>query len=374
MANQSLPPNEFARALGALMDKHGLPPELLLRAVEDALAAAYRRESNPPYPIVVHIDPVSGQQQLFAVRQVAPRVRDEGREISLATARQTYPEAKERDEVEVQLPLPEGWGRLAAGAFKQIVQQKLRDAEQSHTYDRFTDMEGELVSGVVTRVDDGTVYVGLGGAEGELPPAEQVAGETYRTGQRIRAYLSRVQRSARGTQLVLSRTDRGLLRRLLELEVPEIHAGTVELKAIAREAGSRSKVAVASRQERIDPIGACIGVRRVRIQNIVTELGGEKVDIIIWRPEPGAFVASALSPATVTSTEVRESEKKVVVTVPSNQLSLAIGKEGQNARLASRLTGWRIDIHATDVAPEEPAPASGVLATAGAAPRPAGRE
>jgi N utilization substance protein A len=206
----------------------------------------------------------------------------------------------------------------------------------------------------VTRVDAGTVFVSLGGAEGELPATEQIAGEQYTVGRRVHAYLARVQRGARGTQLVLSRTDRALLRRLFELEVPEIHSGLVEIKAIAREAGSRSKVAVASRQEGIDPVGACIGVKRVRIQNIVNELAGEKVDIIVWQADPGAYVASALSPATVCSTEVREAEKKVVVTVPVNQLSLAIGKEGQNARLASRLTGWRIDIHAATATPKDP--------------------
>jgi N utilization substance protein A len=343
-----------------------LPPELWLRAVEDALATAYRRETNPPHPIVVRVDPENGQQRLYAVKQVVARVRDEGREISLASARQSFPEAAERDEVEVQLPLPESWGRIAGLAFKQIVQQKLRDAAESHTFDRFADLEGELVSGVVTRVEEGTVFVSLGGAEGELPPAEQVAGESYRPGQRLRAYLARVQRGLRGTKLLLSRADRGLLRRLLELEVPEIHAGVVELKAIAREPGSRSKVAVAARQEGIDPVGACIGVRRVRIQNIVNELNGEKVDIIVWRPDAGAYVASALSPASVSATEVREAERKVVVAVPANQLSLAIGKEGQNARLASRLTGWRIDIHADEPRAGGTVEAPAALALAGA--------
>jgi transcription termination/antitermination protein NusA len=219
-----------------------------------------------------------------------------------------------------------------------------------------------------------TLYIALGGAEGEMPPAEQIPTETYKVGQRLRAYLTKVQRGARGTQLVLSRTDRGLLRRLFELEVPEIHAGTVDIKAIAREPGSRSKIAVATRQEGIDPVGACIGVRRVRIQNIVNELGGEKVDIIVWQADPGAYVASALSPATVSGVEVREAEKKVVVTVPANQLSLAIGKEGQNARLASRLTGWRIDIHAAPSAAEEPASAPADAVEAGTMLLTAGKE
>ena len=355
MATQTLPASEFARALDALKEKHGLPPALLLHAVEEALAAAYRREFNPAHAMAVHIDPTSGQQHLYAVRQAVLRVRDEGREITLVAARRSFPEAREHDEVEIELPLPESWGRIAALAFKQIVQQKIRDAEQSHTYDRFTDLEGELVSGVVTRVEEGTVFINLGGAEGEMPAAEQIPGEQYKVGQRLHTYLAKVQRGARGTHLILSRSDRTLLRRLFELEVPEIHAGTVEIKAIAREAGSRSKIAVASRQEGLDPIGACIGMRRVRIQNIVNELGGEKVDIIVWQADPGAYVASALSPASVTATEVREVEKKVVVAVPPNQLSLAIGKEGQNARLASRLTGWRIDIHASEATTTEPA-------------------
>lgn len=368
MATQALPSSEFARALDALKEKHGLPPALLLRAVEEALVVAYRREFNPVCPIVVHIDPEDGRQRLFAVKQAVFRVRDEGREVALPVARRTFPAAQEHDEVEIELPLPESWGRIAALAFKQIVQQKLRDAEQAHTYDRFNDLEGELVSGVVTRVDAGAVFVSLGGAEGELPASEQVASEKYAVGQRVHAYLARVQRAVHGTQLILSRTDRTLLRRLFELEVPEIHSGLVEIKAIAREPGSRSKVAVASRQEGIDPVGACIGVKRVRIQNIVNELAGEKVDIIVWQADPGAYVASALSPATVCSTEVREAEKKVVVTVPANQLSLAIGKEGQNARLASRLTGWRIDIHAAAVTPNAAAapPAGPATVDAGA--------
>ncbi|MGI8913640.1 MAG: transcription termination factor NusA [Chloroflexota bacterium] len=373
MATQSPPTNEFALALVALKEKHGLPPAVLLRAVEEALAAGYRREYNPPYPIAVHIDPEKGQQRLCAVKQVVLRVRDEGREITLLAARRTFPEAQEHDEVEVVLPLPESWGRISALAFKQIVQQKIRDAEQANTYDRFADLEGELVSGIVTRVDEGTLFVGLGGAEGEMPPSEQIPSEQYKVGQRLQAYLTKVQRSVRGTHLILSRTDRGLLRRLFELEVPEIHAGTVEIKSIAREPGSRSKIAVASRQEGIDPVGACIGVRRVRIQNIVNELGGEKVDIIVWQSEPGAYVASALSPATVCGTEVRDTEKKVVVTVPANQLSLAIGKEGQNARLASRLTGWRIDIHAQAVPEDDPAADTG-LALFDPSPAIAGKE
>lgn len=378
MVSQTLPPHDFARALGALTEKHSLPPELLLQAVEAALAAAYRREFNPPYPVAVHVTPETGRQRLYAVKHVVPHVHDEGREIGVTVARAMFPDAAERDEVEVELPLPESWGRIAALAFKQIVQQKIRDAEQSHTYDRFSELEGELVSGIIARLDGGTVYLGLGGAEGEIPPAEQVATEQYRPGQRLHAYLQKVQRSIHGTRLILSRTDRGLLRRLLELEVPEVHAGTVEIKSIAREPGSRSKVAVTSRQEGIDPVGACIGVRRVRMQNIVNELNGEKVDIIVWQADPGAYVASALSPATVCTTEVLEPEKKVVVTVPANQLSLAIGKEGQNARLASRLTGWRIDIHpaeaptsTTDRTQEKP---HVELATAGTARATVGKE
>ena len=372
MANQSLPPTEFARALAALKEKHDLPPVLLLHAVEDALAAAYRREFEPRHEVAVHIDPESGQQRLYAVKEVVGRVRDEAREISLAVAHQQFPDATEHDEVEVELPLPESWGRLAAQAFKHIVQQKLRDAEAAHTFRRFSDMQGELVSGIVTRLDGATVYVGLGGAEAELPPEGQVPSERYKQGQRLRAQLLKVQRGLRGTQLLLSRSDRGLLRRLLELEVPEVHAGTVEIKSIAREPGARSKVAVAARQEGLDPVGACIGVRSVRIQNIVNELNGEKVDLILWHADPGAYVASALSPATVLATQVLEPERKVVATVPANQLSLAIGKEGQNARLASRLTGWRIEIHAAEPA-QAPADADGLLAAA-AAPAEAGKE
>jgi N utilization substance protein A len=358
MPGQSAPPADFARALLDLKGKYELPPELILHAVEEALATAYRKEFDPHFPVTVKIDPETGRQKVYAVKTVVPRVRDEAREIGLPFARRKFPEAQENDEVEIELAQPESWGRIAALTFKQTVQQRIRDAEHAHTFTRFADQEGELVTGVVTRVDasNGMVYVGLGGTEAILPAGEQMPGEKYAQRQHIQAYLMDVQRSGHSTQLTLSRTHKGLLRRLLELEVPEVLSGTVEIKSIAREAGSRSKVAVLARQEGLDPIGACVGLHSTRINNIVAELHGEKVDIITWFAEPGAFVASALRPAVAVSTEVLEAEHKVVVTVPVHQLSLAIGKEGQNARLAARLTGWRIDIKAGEVAVAAPDP------------------
>ncbi|MCL4541184.1 MAG: transcription termination factor NusA, partial [Chloroflexi bacterium] len=345
---------EMMRALRQLAEKYELPRETVLSAVEEALTEAYRREFAPPGIITVRIDPITGKQQLYTVKTAVRRVHDPHREIALSEAQHLQPNAVEHEAIFIETDLPESWGRVAAMAFRHLVQQKMHSAKQRYAFERFSEQEGELVSGFITRIDpaSGSVFVDIGGSEAELPKEEQVPTETYTSGQHLRAYLLYVRREehsgSMATRLRLSRTTRSLLRRLLELEVPEIHTGAVEIKGIAREPGSRSKVAVWAHQEGLDPVGACVGIRSVRIQNLVKELHGEKVDIILWDPDPGMFVAHALSPATTLSTEVREHEKKVIVEVPADQLSLAIGKEGQNARLASRLTHWNIDIHPAD--------------------------
>jgi N utilization substance protein A len=248
---------------------------------------------------------------------------------------------------------PQNAGRIAAQTAKQVVLQRLREAEREIVFEEFSDRENEIVTGVVQRIEPKQITLDLGRTEGVLPSTEQVRGEHYRTGQRVKVYILGVHRTAKGPQVVVSRTHRNLLRRLLELEVPEMHQGAIELKAIAREAGQRSKIAVAARQEGIDPIGSCVGLRGIRIQNIVNELNGEKIDVVEWAAEPSAFIANALSPAQVESVTINTADNVAVVVVPDRQLSLAIGREGQNARLAAKLTGWRIDIKSTSIAEAE---------------------
>jgi len=239
---------------------------------------------------------------------------------------------------------PANAGRIAAQTAKQVVLQRLREAEREVVYEEYSGKEGDIVSGQVQRMEGRNVIIDLGKTEAVLPPPEQVRTEHYRTGQRVKVLLAEVHKAAKGPQVVVSRTHKDLLRRLFELEVPEIFKGIVEIKSIAREAGYRSKVAVWSRQEGVDPVGACVGMRGIRIQNVVNELNGERIDVVQWDPEPSRFVANALSPAQVVSVDTREAENTAEVVVPDRQLSLAIGKEGQNARLAAKLTGWRIDI------------------------------
>ncbi|MCK4963535.1 MAG: transcription termination/antitermination protein NusA, partial [Dehalococcoidia bacterium] len=281
-------------------------------------------------------------------------VTDPGRELSLDEAKKINKHAQLDEDLKVEAT-PQNAGRIAAQTAKQVVLQRLREAERELVFEEFSDRESEIVTGIVQRIEPRQITLDLGRTEGVLPASEQVRTEHYRMGQRLKVYLVEVHRTGRGPQVLVSRTHRNLLRRLLELEVPEIHSGVVELKAIAREAGHRSKIAVAARQQGIDPIGSCVGLRGIRIQNIVNELNGERIDIVEWHPDPATFIANALSPAPVDSVAVNSEQKVATVVVPDRQLSLAIGREGQNARLAARLTGWRIDIKSASVAEAEEA-------------------
>jgi N utilization substance protein A len=263
---------------------------------------------------------------------------------------------------------PSHGGRIAAQTAKQVVLQRLREAEREMVFEEFSNREGDIVTGVIQRLEPKHAVVDLGKTEAILPAAEQVRSEHLRGGQRMKFYLLEVHRSIKGPQLILSRTHKNLLKRLFELEVPEIHRGTVEIKSIAREAGYRSKVAVSARQEGVDPVGSCVGLRGIRIQNIVNELNGERIDVIQWDPEASKFVANALSPAQVLTVRISEDDNTASVIVPDRQLSLAIGKEGQNARLAAKLTGWRIDIKPESAMQEVLAPAAAAAATSTAAP------
>jgi N utilization substance protein A len=321
------------------------------------LISAYKRNFGAATNIEVRIDQDTGQVRVYAVKEVAEEVTDPKLEISLEEARAIEPEAQFGETVFIE-STPKDFGRIAAQTAKQVILQRIREAEREALYSSFADSAGEIAHGTIQSIDyhSNDVIVNIEGAEALLPSREQVPSERYRRGVRIRAYVLDVRKGSRGPQITLSRRTPALLRRLLELEVPEIFHGSVEIKAIAREAGSRSKVAVHATQEGVDPVGSCVGVRGGRIQNVVNELGGEKIDVVQWNPEMGIFIANSLSPAKVMNVILDnglESSKTATVIVPDRQLSLAIGKEGQNARLAAKLTGWRIDIKSATEAAEE---------------------
>ena len=338
---------DFVGALLQLNAEKQVSREQLIRTVEDAIAAAYRRVANEE-DIHVHIDADSGAIRVYRARIATTDPIDEDQQLThftLDEARRYKADARPGELVEMEQLDGDTFGRIGAQTAKQVVLQRLREAERDAVFDQFADREGELVTGTVNRVEPRAMILDMGkGVESILATTEQSPLEHYRIGQNVKAYVLEVRRTPRGPALFVSRTHKGFLKRLFELEVPEIHNGTVEIRAIAREAGSRSKVAVASRQDGLDPVGATVGQRGARVQAVVAELGGEKIDVIPWNDDPAAFVANALSPAQVLSVDIDQEHRIANVTVPERMLSLAIGREGQNARLAARLTGWRIDI------------------------------
>jgi N utilization substance protein A len=334
-----------------------LAQDVVLEAVEASLISAYKRNFGAATNIEVHIEADTGEVRVFAAKEVVDDVADQKNQISLPEARRIESDVELGQTLLIE-STPRDFGRIAAQTAKQVILQRIREAERDVLYKTFAESAGEIAHGTIQSIDyhSGDVVVNLEGAEAILPSREQVPGERYRRGQRLRAYVVDVRRGPRGPQITLSRRSPALLQRLLELEVPEIFSGAVEIKAIAREAGSRSKVAVHATQEGVDPVGSCVGVRGGRIQNVVNELSGEKIDVVQWDPEVGAFIANALSPAKVMNVLLSngiEGDKTATVIVPDRQLSLAIGKEGQNARLAAKLTGWRIDIKSATEAAEE---------------------
>jgi len=349
--------SDFMLAMNQLCAERKLSREVVLEAVEAALISAYKRNFGGATNIEVNFDPNSGEVSVYAIKDVVEDVQDPKSEMRLADAIRIDPEAEVGGTVSIE-STPRNFGRIAAQTAKQVILQRIREAERDAQYASFADSAGEIAHGTIQSVDfhSHDVIVNLEGAEALLPAREQVPNERYRRGSRLRAYVLDVRRGSRGPQITLSRRSPALLRRLLELEVPEIFNGTVEIKAIAREAGSRSKVAVHATQDGVDPVGSCVGVRGGRIQNVVNELGGEKIDVVQWDPDMGTFIANALSPAKVMNVLLEdnsETGKTGTVIVPDRQLSLAIGKEGQNARLAAKLTGWRIDIKSVSEAAEE---------------------
>jgi N utilization substance protein A len=335
---------DFVGALLQLNAEKQVSREQLIGAVEDGIQSAYRRVAGDE-DIHVRIDAESGRIRVYRARLVVEAIEDELTQITVEDAKAFDANAKPGDVVETEQLDGDVFGRIGAQTAKQIVLQRIREVERDQVFDQFASREGELITGTVNRVEPRAIILDVGkNTEAILATTEQSALEHYRIGQNVKAFVLEVRRSVRGPQIFVSRTHKGFLRRLFELEVPEIHSGTVEIKAIAREAGSRSKVGVASRQEGLDPVGATVGQRGARVQAVVAELAGEKIDVIPWSDDPAVFVANALSPAQVLSVDIDEEHRIASVTVPERMLSLAIGREGQNARLAARLTGWRIDI------------------------------
>ncbi len=340
--------SEFLLAFNQICSERNLPKEIVLEALTTALVSAYRRNINASSAqnVTAVIDGTTGGGHIYAEKEVTEVVQDERTEVSLEDARKVVPDAKLGDMVMVE-STPEGFGRIAAQTAKQVILQRIREAERDAQYNLYAEREGEIINGVVQSVGGQGITLNLGRTEALLPKKEQVPGERYQLHQRLRAYVMEVRKSSRGPQIIVSRGHKNMLRRLLELEVPEIFSGTVEIKSIAREAGARSKIAVAAVQAGIDPVGACVGMRGVRIQSIVNELGGEKIDVIEWSDDSATYIQKALSPARVLTVHPDDDPKEgkiALVVVPDDQLSLAIGREGQNARLAAKLTNWRIDI------------------------------
>lgn len=344
--------HDFMNALDELRKRHGIDRETLLEAIESAVKSAYRRNfGSAGQDVEVRLDRETGSIRIGVYREVVEEVTDDAREISLEDAREMDRGYEIGDRVEFEVA-PERFARIAAQTAKQVITQRVREAERERVYQDFIEKEGDMITGLAQRVHQGSVLIDLGKTESILEPSEQIPGERFREGDRVKLYIAEVNRTTKGPQVVLSRTHPQLIKRLLELEVPEVHDGQVEIVDIVREAGARSKVAVRSTEPNVDPVGACVGQRGNRVQNVVREIKGEKVDIVRWSPLEEEYIANALSPADVLQVVLHEDSKLAQVIVPDDQLSLAIGKAGQNARLAARLTGWKIDIKSRSEAEE----------------------
>lgn len=367
--------NEFNSAITQICEEKGINKDRVMQTVEAALAAAYKKDyGKKSQNIRAEIDGVSGGVKFFLIKEVVdetsrefvvfdeegereermeevvdgeeklPRFNPE-RDITLEDAILIKKDAKVGDTIETELETQENYGRVAAQTAKQVIIQRIREAEKDAMYEEYKEKEGEILNGTVQRIEGQNVFIDLGKATGILFPSEQVKGEEYKIGQRLKVYLGKIESDTRGPGIILSRTHAEMVRRLFELEVPEIFSGTVEIKAIAREAGSRTKIAVIAKEEGIDPIGSCVGQKGTRVQAIIDELGGEKIDIIEWNENIEKFISASLSPAKVLAVKIaNEEEKEAVVIVPEDQLSLAIGQRGQNVRLAAKLTNWKIDV------------------------------
>lgn len=338
---------EFVGALKELVKEKGICEELLFTTIQDALVAAYKKNyanvNTNAQNVKVNIDRETGEIRVYAQKTVVDEVYDDVTEISIEEAKEISPKSEVDDIISLEVT-PKNFGRVAAQLAKQVVTQRIKEAERNIIYDEYKEKEFDIITGTILRKDKGIVFVNLGKLEGIIGPNEQIPNEEYKFNEKLKLYIVEVKNGSKGPQIHVSRTHPGLVKRLFELEVPEIFEGVVEIKNISREAGSRSKIAVYSNDEEVDPMGACVGPKGVRVQSIVNELKNEKIDIIKWSKNPEEFIANSLSPAKVLSVVVDEESKSAKVVVDDNQLSLAIGKEGQNVRLAAKLTNWKIDI------------------------------
>lgn len=343
---------DFIEALNALEKEKGISKDILLSAVESALIFAYKRNYNSQGNVRAEVDGKTGEIHIYASKTVVEEVFDPATEISIEAARKVNPLYDEGDVMEEEADTRK-FGRIAAQTAKQVVVQRIREAERGNIYEEYVEKENEILTAIVQRVERGNAYVELGKTDGILMQNEMIPGESYEQNQRVKVYVLEVRKDLKGPQVLVSRTHPGLVKRLFELEVPEIMSGVVQIKSIAREAGSRTKIAVWSTDPQVDAVGSCVGQRGGRVERIVNELNNEKIDIVEWDTDIAIYIAKALSPAKVFMVYINEEEKAAKVIVPDNQLSLAIGKEGQNARLAARLTGWKIDIKSQSQAEED---------------------
>ena len=343
--------SELLDALVLLEKEKGISRDVIIDAIEAALISAYRRNFNQAQNVRIDLNLANGTMRVFARKEVVDEVFDPRLEISLEDAGRINQNFQIEDIVELEVT-PKDFGRIAAQTAKQVVTQRVREAERDIIYSEFIDREEDIMTGIVQRQDSKFIYVSLGKIEAILPANEQMPNEQYKPHDRIKVFITKVEKTTKGPQIFVSRTHPGLLKRLFEIEVPEIYDGTVEIKSVSREAGDRSKISVHSANEEVDPVGSCVGPKGTRVQAIVNELKGEKIDIVKWSQDPVVFVANALSPSKVLDVIVNENDKATTVIVPDYQLSLAIGKRGQNARLAAKLTGWKIDIKSESEARE----------------------
>ncbi len=334
---------EFLSALAALEKEKGIDKSVLIDAIENALVSAYKKNYGTVQDVRVEVDDMTGAYRVFAKKTVVENVEDEEAEISLTDAHKINIAYEPGDIIEMEVT-PGSFGRIAAQTAKQVVVHRLREAERGIVYEKFIEREGEVMNATIHRVDKNSILLEIDGAEGMMGIGETIPGERYNINDHIKVYVTEVRKTTKGPQIIVSRTHPGLLKRLFEIEVPEIMQNIVHIKSIAREAGSRTKIAVHSDDANVDPVGSCVGQKGSRIDRIVAELGNEKIDVIPWSPDPIEFIANSLRPAKVLMVQIHESEKAAKVVVPDYQLSLAIGREGQNARLAAKLTGWKIDI------------------------------
>lgn len=335
---------ELVSALTELEKERGIGKEYLLESLETALVTAYKRNFDSAENVKVEINEQTGEIKIYALKEVSKEVEDDMLQISLEDAKKINKKAKEGEIVEIE-KIPREFGRIAAQTAKQVIIQKIREAEREMTFNEYNERKGEIVTGIIQKADGGVVVLDLGKLEGIMPLKNQIPTENYRVNEKVKAYVVNVEKGLKGTQQVLvSRSHPNFIKKLLEFEIPEIYEGLIEIKSIARDPGYRSKIAVYSTNENIDPVGSCVGQKGIRIQNVINELKGEKIDVIEWDPDITIFISSALLPAQVMAVDVKEEENFAQVIVPDDQLSLAIGKAGQNARLAAKLTGWKIDI------------------------------